>query len=82
MDDTFQPVQKKSKRKMEKVFNLHHFQVELFYEVIDRQLQELNNRFIEVNTELLLYVACLSPRHSFFAFDKERLIRLAQFYPS
>lgn len=30
---------------------------------------------------LLLCVACLSPRDSFSAFDKERLIRLAQFYP-
>ncbi|XP_050920195.1 uncharacterized protein LOC127137815 [Lathyrus oleraceus] len=82
MDDTFQPTQKKSKRKMEKVSNLHHFQVGLYYEVIDRQLQELNNYFTEVNTELLLGVACLSPRDSFSTFDKERLIRLAQFYPS
>ncbi|XP_050875349.1 uncharacterized protein LOC127078974 [Lathyrus oleraceus] len=82
MDDTFQPTKKKSKRKMEKVSNLHNFQVGLFYEVIDRQLQELNNRFTEVNTKLLLCVACLSPRDSFSAFDKERLIRLAQFYPS
>ena len=37
---------------------------------------------IEVNTELLLCVAFLSPRDSFFAFDKERLIRLTQFYLS
>jgi hypothetical protein len=82
MDDFFKPVQKKSKRKMEKVSNLHHFRVQLFYEVIDQQIQELNNRFTEANTELLLCVACLSPRHSFSAFDKGRLIRLAQFYPS
>ncbi|XP_050878884.1 uncharacterized protein LOC127082700 [Lathyrus oleraceus] len=82
MNDTFQPTKKKLKRKMKKVSNLHHFQVGLFYEVIDRQLQELNNRFTEVNTELQLCVACLNPRDSFSAFDKERLIRLAQFYPS
>ncbi|XP_050902146.1 uncharacterized protein LOC127111582 [Lathyrus oleraceus] len=43
---------------------------------------KLNNHFTEVNTELLLFVACLSPRDSFSAFDKERLIHLAQFYPS
>lgn len=36
MDETFQPTKKNSKRKREKVSNLHHFQVELFYEVIDR----------------------------------------------
>ncbi|XP_045796147.1 zinc finger MYM-type protein 1-like [Trifolium pratense] len=81
MDDTYQTY-KKSKRNLEKVSNLHYFQVQLFYQVIDRQLQELNNRFTEVSTELLLCVSCLSPRDSFSAFDKEKLLRLAQFYPS
>ncbi|KAI5406839.1 hypothetical protein KIW84_053199 [Lathyrus oleraceus] len=56
--------------------------IDLDKKVIDRQLQELDNRFTEVNIELLLCVAYLSPRDSFSAFDKERLIRLAQFYPS
>ena len=31
--------------------NLHYYRVELFYIVIDMQLQELNNRFSEVNTD-------------------------------
>ncbi|XP_029148316.1 uncharacterized protein [Arachis hypogaea] len=44
-------------------------------------IRKLNNRFTEVNTELLLCIACLNPRHSFLAFDKEKLIQLAQFYP-
>ncbi|XP_075658596.1 uncharacterized protein LOC142628367 [Castanea sativa] len=61
--------------------NLHHYRVELFYTVIDMQLQELNNRFSEVNTDLLLCMACLNPSNSFVAFDKEKLIRLAKFYP-
>ena len=43
MDDAF-ITQGRSKHKVQKVLNLHHFQVELFYQVIDRQLQELNNR--------------------------------------
>jgi hypothetical protein len=81
MDDPFQSY-KKSQRKSERVSNLHNVQVNFFYQVIDLQLQELNNRFIEVNTELLLCVTCLSPRDSFLAFDKEKLNRLAQFYPS
>ena len=34
--------------------NLHHYRVELFYTVIDMQLQELKNRFSEANTDLLL----------------------------
>ena len=62
--------------------NLHHYHVELFYIVIDMQLQELNNRFLEVNTDLLLCMACLNPSNSFVAFDKEKLVRLAKFYLS
>ncbi|XP_050111745.1 uncharacterized protein LOC126590303, partial [Malus sylvestris] len=41
----------------------------------------LNNRFNETSTELLLCVACLSPDDSFSAFDIEKLVRLAKFYP-
>ncbi|TXG70075.1 hypothetical protein EZV62_005010 [Acer yangbiense] len=48
---------------------------------LDMQLQELNSRFLETNTELLLCVACLSPMDQFYAFDKHKLIRLAYFYP-
>ena len=46
------------------------------------QLQELNNRFFEANTDLLLCMACLNPSNSFVAFDNQKLIRLAKFYPS
>ncbi|CAN6693287.1 unnamed protein product [Malus baccata var. baccata] len=45
------------------------------------ELQELNNRFNETNTELLLCLACLCPADSFSAFDSQKLLRLAQFYP-
>ena len=62
--------------------NLHHYHVELFYTVIDMQLQELNNHFSETNTDLLLCMACLNPSNLFMAFDKEKLIRLSKFYPS
>lgn len=62
--------------------NLHYFREDLFYNVIDMQLQELNDRFTEVNNELLLCVACLCPNDSFSAFDKEMLLRLAQYYPN
>ncbi|XP_016902101.2 uncharacterized protein LOC107991537 [Cucumis melo] len=53
----------------------------VFYTVIDMQLQELNNRFTESSTELLLCMACLNLINSFAAFDKQKLSRLAQFYP-
>ena len=80
MENVYIPRGRSRRRSQEKT-NLHHYQVELFYTVIDMQLLELNNRFNEVNTELLLCVACLNPCNSFFAFDKQKLIRLAQFYP-
>ena len=80
MDDIF-IARGRSKRKVEEVTNLHHFRVELFYSAIDMQLQELNDRFTEGNTELLCCVAYLCPNGSFSAYDKQKLICLAQFYP-
>ncbi|XP_060966851.1 uncharacterized protein LOC115703951 [Cannabis sativa] len=80
MDDIY-VVQGRSRRNAQEMTNLHHFRVEFFYAVIDMQLQELNERFNEVNTELLLSLASLCPSDSFEAFDKERLIRFAEYYP-
>ncbi|GAV74989.1 Dimer_Tnp_hAT domain-containing protein [Cephalotus follicularis] len=72
----------RSRRNVEETTNLHHFRVEVFYSVIDLQIRELNDRFNEVNTELLICMACLDPSYVFSAFDKQKLIRLAKFYPS
>ena len=55
---------------------------EISYTIVDMQLQELNNRFSEANTDLLLCMACLNPSNSFVTFDKEKLIHLAKFYSS
>jgi len=38
-------------------------------------------RFDEVNTELLVCMAALNPANSFAAFDKDKLMKLAKFYP-
>ncbi|PKU66015.1 hypothetical protein MA16_Dca009090 [Dendrobium catenatum] len=46
------------------------------------QLQELNNRFSEASTELLLCISCLNPSNSFHAFNKEKLIRMTNLYPA
>ncbi|KAL4618789.1 hypothetical protein ACB092_06G035300 [Castanea dentata] len=75
MDEIF-VISGRLQRNTQQNTNLHHYRVELFYTVIDMQLQELNNRFSEAN------MACLNPSNSFVAFDKEKLIRLAKFYPS
>ncbi|CAI0429385.1 unnamed protein product [Linum tenue] len=70
------------RRNAQQITNLHHYKVELFYTVVDMQLQELNSRFDEVNTELLCCVACLNPDDAFADFDKEKLLKLATFYPN
>ncbi|XP_074362582.1 uncharacterized protein LOC141702871 [Apium graveolens] len=49
--------------------------------VVDRISQEMENRFSESSTELLLCVAFLDPRNSFANFDLAKVIRLAELYP-
>ncbi|KAJ9545409.1 hypothetical protein OSB04_025116 [Centaurea solstitialis] len=80
MDDMFL-LPGRSRRKAPRMSNLHHYRVELFYAVINFQLMELENRFSETTTEMLLCMSCLNPSNSFLAFDKNKLVRLAQFYP-
>ncbi|KAH0752155.1 hypothetical protein KY285_005303 [Solanum tuberosum] len=72
----------KSKRKRSNISYLHHFRVEVFYAVIDLALQELNNRFDVVTSDLLLGMASLSPVDSFANFHKDRIMKLAEYYPS
>jgi len=83
MDDEYKLCEH-SRRKSQGITNLHHFRCELFNNIIDMQLTELDDRFTETSTKLLLCVACLSPNDSFSTFNKEKLIRLAFFffYPS
>ncbi|KAL6522340.1 hypothetical protein OROHE_016893 [Orobanche hederae] len=81
MDDMFL-LPGRSRRKAPRTSNLHYYRVELFYAVIDLQLMELENRFSETTTELLLCMTCLNPSNSFLSFDKSKLIRLAQLYPN
>ncbi|XP_019189422.1 PREDICTED: zinc finger MYM-type protein 1-like [Ipomoea nil] len=81
MDEVY-VVPGRPRRNIEERTHLHRYRVERFCVVLDLQFQELNNRFNEKNTELLLCVACFDPRDSFAMFDKDKLIRLAQFYPN
>ncbi|KAH9782458.1 TTF-type domain-containing protein [Citrus sinensis] len=41
---------------------------------------QLNSHFNEVNTKILLCLACLCPKDSFAAFNREKLLPLAQLY--
>ncbi|KAL8115118.1 hypothetical protein AgCh_021804 [Apium graveolens] len=60
----------------------HHYRVEIFTAVIDQQLQELNYRFSEQMTELLILSASLNPRDGYRSFNIENIYKLAdKFYP-
>ncbi|XP_060195458.1 uncharacterized protein LOC132624746 [Lycium barbarum] len=73
MDDDYP----RSKRKRSGISYLHHFHVEVFYAVIDLQLQELNNRFDVVTSDLLLGMASLNHVDSFPNFGKNKTMKLA-----
>ncbi|XP_042415248.1 zinc finger MYM-type protein 1-like [Zingiber officinale] len=57
-----------------------YYHVEIFCEVINIILQEMDSRFSETTTDLLIYMSCLDPRNSFSRFDVQKLVRLAHFY--
>ena len=61
--------------------NDHHFRVEVFYMITDLQLQELNIRFNEISTSLLICTTSLSPVDAFCSFDEQKLLKLVEFYP-
>ncbi|ESQ50414.1 hypothetical protein EUTSA_v10002288mg [Eutrema salsugineum] len=79
MEDDF--IDPRKPRKNSNMTNLHHYQVNCFYTVLDMQLHEFNDRFNEVNSELLVCTSGLNPSDSFSEFDKEKLLRFAELYP-
>ncbi|KAG5610935.1 hypothetical protein H5410_022216 [Solanum commersonii] len=68
LDEFYFP--EKSKRKSSGVSYAHQLRVEVFFVVIDVQLQELNDRFDVVSSDLLLGMGSLNPVNSFSNFDK------------
>ena len=79
MEDDF--IDSRRPRKKTNITNLHHYKVHCFNATLDLQLQEFNDRFTEVNTELLICMASLNPIGAFRGFDKSKLVKLAKFYP-
>jgi len=69
-----------SARRRQKVTNMHFYHVEIFLAAIDAILTEMNHRFSEVSSELLVCMAALNPRNSFSSFDVDKLMRLAEIY--
>ncbi|OQU92557.1 hypothetical protein SORBI_3001G365266 [Sorghum bicolor] len=62
--------------------NLEHYHIHVFVKVINDQLRELDKRFSKESSELVCLASCLNPRNLFQAFDKDKLIKFARFYPS
>ena len=69
-----------SARRRQKMTNMHFYHVEIFLAAIDAILCEMNHRFSEVSSELLVCMASLNPRNSFSNFDVDKLVRLAEIY--
>jgi hypothetical protein len=67
-------------RRKQNVTNMHFYHVEVFLAAIDVILSEMNRQFGEISLELLVCMACLSPRNSFSNFDVDKLVRLAEIY--
>ncbi|XP_047964971.1 uncharacterized protein LOC125209409 [Salvia hispanica] len=62
--------------------NYHHYKVEIYCQVLDLLTQEMENRFPKMNTELLTCMNCLSPKNSFARFNVDKLVCLAEHYPT
>jgi hypothetical protein len=58
----------------------HQYAVDCFNDVIDWLVQELDSRFSETTSQLLVCSAAFNQRDSFHAFDGETLMTLAKLY--
>jgi hypothetical protein len=74
------PVRGKSARRNHTVTHFHYYHVEIFIAAIDAITSEMNHRFNECSSKLLVCMSCLDPRNSFSKFDVDKLVRLAEIY--
>ncbi|CAI8591215.1 unnamed protein product [Vicia faba] len=58
----------------------HYFRVEIFFTTIDKQLQELNNKFSEQAIDLLTLSCALSPKDNYKAFNIDTIRTLVEKY--
>ncbi|CAL2234036.1 unnamed protein product [Prunus armeniaca] len=56
----------------------HAYRIDVFNDVIDCMMRELNDRFPEQTVELLTLSSALDPRNSFMSFNIEHICKLAQ----
>ncbi|XP_074378278.1 uncharacterized protein LOC141719800 [Apium graveolens] len=82
LDMTEAYVNPKNRRRKTGITNEHYYSFDCFNVVVDMQIAEFNDRFNEVNSELLICMASLDPRDSFGNFDPLKLMKLTEFYPN
>ena len=70
----------KRKSQTDGISNMNYYQ-RVMYVVIDLLRVELDDRFSESSTTLLLGMACLDPSDSFSNFEKDKVLTMAQLYP-
>ncbi|XP_039116706.1 zinc finger MYM-type protein 1-like [Dioscorea cayenensis subsp. rotundata] len=80
MDDNMR-IHGRSRREGQVITHFHYYRVEIFCEVIDLIAQEIQNRFPEASTKLLLLMSYLDPRDLFSKFNIQKLLRLVELYP-
>jgi hypothetical protein len=59
---------------------MHYYHVDLFLVAIDAILTEMNHRFSEISSELLICMTAFNPRNNFSNFNVDKLVRLAEIY--
>lgn len=64
------------------ITNEHYYHVDVYNVILDFQLSQLNRRFTEQSSELLILSSTLDPRDKFSQFQIEKVCNLAKkFYP-
>ncbi|KAJ1261743.1 hypothetical protein BS78_09G054700 [Paspalum vaginatum] len=58
----------------------HHYRVDTFFAALDAILTEMDHRFNEVSSELLVCFSYLDPRNNFSKFDVDKIARLTEIY--
>jgi len=67
-----------SRHQKDHITTEHYFRVEVFFVVIDNQLQELNSRFSDQAMELLTLCSALVPKDSCKTFDIDHICALVE----
>ncbi|KAG2642740.1 hypothetical protein PVAP13_2KG196491 [Panicum virgatum] len=58
----------------------HHYSVDTFLAALDAIITEMDHRFNEVSSEILVCFSCLDTKDSFSKFDVEKIARLTEIY--